>query len=393
MRISTVYAFYALLCIFSLWTLEGIGYSRWITDFWLTSASDNALVTFFIISCVFYAGFFSAEQLCARFLNKESTNVKVVTFYYNDVCFSDYRLFYAGSFILIVLICFVVFVTGVDLYKRDFYSLSDGDASFKYVVVSALNLPIGLFPALLRLISDDKNFIVNCTRRGLLLLSILLLYSIGTKLAAILGVLYSFGFYFRTGSLRYRYLLNIMLVVFVLAMVLDQRSVEFYGLATLPVTLSNAINNSADFFSLALQVLASPVLITAETFFLAGGTSLTIELSPLSGLASGWIEIADSSRINFAIPFNTIGTLAAHSFLLLYLYSIILGLLVNLLSSKIARIDRRFSSAFVIMVSVFFCGMIGQYNLRSTTRWLYLLLLIWMLVEIFDVFFSKREKK
>ena len=109
-----------------------------------------------------------------------------------------------------------------------------------------------------------------------------------------------------------------------------------------------------------------------------------VQVSPLLGDASGWYEIANAHRFNFATPTAALGELInyglGYSVTLLFL----IGLLLSLMNKRISTWKlsyRSFGTVILYSGSLYFGVLCLQYNLRSAVRIIYYLVALVFLID------------
>lgn len=105
--------------------------------------------------------------------------------------------------------------------------------------------------------------------------------------------------------------------------------------------------------------------------------ALWISINPLPGGIAGWEEIRHSLRLTRSTPYNALGELASHGWLALVTVAFVVGLLLAITTRISASLTGAYAVAgglLVLGITVFFSVSILQYNLRSSLR------LIWYIV-------------
>jgi len=108
--------------------------------------------------------------------------------------------------------------------------------------------------------------------------------------------------------------------------------------------------------------------------------SYWVSVNPLPGSIAGWNEIKDLLRFNVYTPYNTLGELAAQGWIILALTAAAAGFLFALSTGIASKLQTGFqiaASLLVLAVAVRFSLSILQYNLRTSAR-----LLWWMLLAL-----------
>lgn len=105
--------------------------------------------------------------------------------------------------------------------------------------------------------------------------------------------------------------------------------------------------------------------------------ALWVSLNPSPGFMTDWPYIRSSLRLDESTPYNALGELAAHGWIPLVIVSAAVGFVIALASNVSARIRGAYgfaASLLVLGVTSFFAVSILQYNLRSSVR------LVWYVV-------------
>lgn len=151
--------------------------------------------------------------------------------------------------------------------------------------------------------------------------------------------------------------------IFPLSEQLLTRPGELFDKFSLGAILGNIL------FSGPLTAVVANRPITTDAFW--------VSINPLPGGMTDWPNIKDSLRITKSTPYNAIGELSAHGWIILVTTSAAIGVALAL-STRIASNLRGAyglaSSLMVMGVTAFFSVSILQYNLRSSVR------LIWYIL-------------
>lgn len=141
---------------------------------------------------------------------------------------------------------------------------------------------------------------------------------------------------------------------------------------------SDSVGNIFFGFQLTAFIIASS--------FEAPSNTLPVSLSPLPGFLTNWDSVKLSLNVNRAVPLNALGELAAHSYLVLLLYFVAMGLSVSAslwrLRSLPVGVPRALATlAQAGLLAMFFLTSM-QYNLRSTTRFAYYALAVTLIAGL-----------
>ncbi len=110
--------------------------------------------------------------------------------------------------------------------------------------------------------------------------------------------------------------------------------------------------------------------ITAEAFW--------VSINPLPGGLAGWPEIGPSLRFTKSMPYNALGELGSHGWILLVAVAGLAGFVLALstrLASSLTGAAATIAALLVLGCAVFFSLSVLQYNLRSSMRIAYYALL------------------
>lgn len=114
---------------------------------------------------------------------------------------------------------------------------------------------------------------------------------------------------------------------------------------------------------------------------------LIISLNPLQGDFAGWYEINNKLRLNEATPFNTIAEMYLYGNLTCFLMFFFLGIILMFITSVFHKNLKRgrivYAMLLFVLILLFVFSSL-QYNLRSSTRLLYL-------AFVLSVFFNKKQ--
>jgi hypothetical protein len=123
--------------------------------------------------------------------------------------------------------------------------------------------------------------------------------------------------------------------------------------------------------------------------------SLAVSLDPLPGTIAGWTDLAPLLRVTFYTPYNALGELALQGTLVLILYFLVVGYLTTRLQSLATSLHGLRSAAMLLALG----GLIAafsvfslQYNLRSTTRYVWYALGLYLVLRFVPVLVSGRRR-
>jgi hypothetical protein len=114
-------------------------------------------------------------------------------------------------------------------------------------------------------------------------------------------------------------------------------------------------------------------------------------LSPMPGQLAGWVEIKDSLRVNRYTPFNALGEIATQGWLTIAIVGAAVGLLLALatrVSSNLRGAYQLAASLLLLAITIRFSLSLLQYNLRTSARHIWYLLIglaaIWSASAVFQ---------
>lgn len=275
-------------------------------------------------------------------------------------------------------------VGGAGLWSRNNYSLDVRPDSLWALLINSLEQPLGLVPVIVRFVLIRNRGYLNSLNFLYFCIVVIYLFAVGTKFASVVVALYFFAGDFRTGRFARDSIFGVVLGVVVFLLVMGQRLDGTYGVLSLVGTVPNIVDHAKESFLFSLSVVSSPVYIAAETYYAIepNWTDLVTELSPLGGVASGWYEISDFMRINYAIPYSGVGTLWAFGFFAMLLYGVFCSITFGWLERLFLNVFGPESRIFVVVISLVQVSIFTQYNLRSATRWIYYGMALCLMVYI-----------
>lgn len=115
--------------------------------------------------------------------------------------------------------------------------------------------------------------------------------------------------------------------------------------------------------------------------------ALGVSVTPLPSGLTRWSELAPVLRVNYYTPFNTLGELAAHGYLVLIAYFVFAGFLASRLQDVARRLTGHSGVVTQIAVAgllLLFSAMVLQYNLRSSARLLWYASLAYVALRLFS---------
>ena len=400
-KFSFVFLLYSLLAAIAYILSSNIDGGDALVMDYLTLSTLDTVLNFILISIVFLCGtllgerLFNSKKLVFN-TSKYGKNIGIIA-----VAVDERSKGILISYILFILVSYLY--VGEPLWLRDYYHLSEvskteseAAGSLMDLIGALAQLTIGMLPPTIRYYINENNIKVKVLNRIALFLSIVFLYGASTKMCAAVAFMYLLaGIMNNTGRFNKYSAIFFIAPFIILTLVLDQRNRMSYGILTLFDSLDSLVGNPLDVLVFGLQIVGSAVSIVAETKLDVNlsYSHLFIELSPLSGFAAGWYDIYDLRRLSFAVPYSALGTLAAYSYFYLFFYGIVYGITMVFLGKVLSKIFGTEASIFVVLTSIFVCGMLGQYNLRSTTRFIYYTFLLYMIVEtVSKLLIYKRRK-
>lgn len=392
MQFGIVYSVYVLCSLLAVVFLKALGVDFWGEINFLSTASDNAEMTFTVLSVIFAVGCYFGDYLGKYFAMPydsgwlDNSRVRID---FNSAKILEYLLIVAHVIILIL-----VSLYGGGLWSRENYQLSSDVGSIISLYTAFAELIIGIVPALSRQFASTGNKYEMYLARYLLVVCLIYLYSASTKLDSASWFLYFIVSVNKAKKISASHAIGFAASLPILAMTLHQRSIEIYGLASLSQVVSDLLSRPSEVLGFALKVFASAVYITVETYYRAGvGSELIfVELDPRPGEMAGWYDYYEFQRINGAVPFSAIGTLAAFSFWSLMGYGVLVAISMRMLGEVVLMFSHNYSKVVPLIYSVICCGFLTQYNLRASARFIYYILFIYLIVRMLSFFLIARRK-
>ncbi|MGY4859494.1 hypothetical protein [Cryobacterium sp. AP23] len=123
-------------------------------------------------------------------------------------------------------------------------------------------------------------------------------------------------------------------------------------------------------FSAPLAAVVSERTIPMNAFW--------VSVSPAFGSSSGWAEISPYLRIIPSTPYNAIGELASHGWLLLIITALATGMLLALserIAASVPGVPGTIGIMLVMAVTALYSVSILQYNLRNSSRLVWYILI------------------
>jgi len=145
-----------------------------------------------------------------------------------------------------------------------------------------------------------------------------------------------------------------------------------------------------------LSELVGNVLLSGPLTAVVSNRSIPSEafwtsLSPMPGQLAGWVEIKDSLRVNRYTPFNALGEIATQGWLTIAIVGAAVGLLLALatrVSSNLRGAYQLAASLLLLAITIRFSLSLLQYNLRTSARHIWYLLIglaaIWSASAVFQ---------
>ena len=122
--------------------------------------------------------------------------------------------------------------------------------------------------------------------------------------------------------------------------------------------------------------------------------SFWISVNPLPGTIAGWNEIKDSLRFNVHTPYNALGELAAHGWIAVAVYGLLVGMALSIASRMVLNFRGGYhtiASLFALAVTARFSLSVLQYNLRNCTRLIWWMLLGLAVIWIVSIILNRRN--
>lgn len=337
----------------------------------LTQISDAAGWIFFNLASLFTLG-----SLSSGFFLRDKRNQKIKTATVSKPGLELKRLGKFLSLMNIFIILVLFFFGGYELISRSNYEVVYENDSVSFLF-SYFEMIVGFLPVV-GIFFWNKSVKAKIYGGVSVFLSVMYLFAVGTKFSAITLLLYLIASYSRDKKISIGKLFAFLFVPILFVLVLFQRLVSDYGVATIFDGFSVFLYSGEMAIELALGVIISPIYITAETLAMRRTelSLLLLELNPLPGSMVGWYLEAESQRVNISIPFNALGTLGAYSYSFVFIYGFISSLTVGLFEKSSQAIVGGYAKVGALAISFLHLGLVYQYNLRSSFRWIYYCLII-----------------
>jgi len=391
--LSRLFVAFCCATAISYFLLNLFSFNTYLEINFLTTASDDALYTWFVLVLIFALGLIFGEFSLGFFKSKNNDSISL-RMNLNFGRFSDYGTL-IFLFYLFVVVLDLVWHGGL-LWYRGYYHLIPDSGNFEGLFQSLIELTVAFVPLLLLVFSKGDRRLK--WRADLaLFVSFFLLFGIGTKLcfAAVLFYYFTkFSLYKKLNVIDGLFLIFIFLPV--VGVLFYQRDYQLFGIYSAVALLSSSTGLSYfDFFEKALSIVASSVYITAETYVAAVGTAdlIWVELNPLPGVLAGWYDVFEFVRIGLNVPFGGIGTLGAYSFFVLFVYAFVSSVVIVQFSKFLEQWSVPLSEAFVLFFGLFYFVSLTQYNLRSSARFIYYLAFVIVVWYLINLFFTRKASK
>ena len=188
-------------------------------------------------------------------------------------------------------------------------------------------------------------------------------------------------------------ILSAFLTWFFVVIVIELRKLDIHGIVPY---FQHLLLNGIDFsfgkfginyltsFTYSLTAYLVDNIETNFEFFM-------ISIDPRFGFHSGWLEIKDQLRVNKYVPYNGLSELAAMGYWILSIYFFISGLLIKWIENSLRKIE--LGNVVVFAFAGLFTIEIAQYNLRSATRLIYYLLVVYIMYLIIKNLINMLPKK
>ncbi len=228
----------------------------------------------------------------------------------------------------------------------------------------------------------------RATSVAVALLYFILFFSLGSRSLAMAPIVFAMGAYATSPTskrLKTLLLISVGVGLILLPLPLSLRLMDAHGLIPYLSNLapdSPAVDVGAA--SLLLNLLQS-VPTVAVTAFKEPALPLWVSLNPLPGNVAGWYAVSDAYRLNVNAPYPALGELANRSVLVVATYFAVAGFVLARTDLAIRRLMARGHQLYALLlvaVSGLFAVFSLQYNLRTTTRFLYYLTALTLLAAI-----------
>ncbi len=178
------------------------------------------------------------------------------------------------------------------------------------------------------------------------------------------------------------------LAVLLLPIPLLLRSGSDHGLLPYIDILASTKFSLEDYLTSANNVLNGFGIVGTTAFRVQPITpeQLAVSLSPLTGDAAGWYEIASGLRLNFYTPYAALGELANVGWATFTISMLVLGLAFGIIERAARRIARTPRVAVLRFLPIGLCYLftiqMTQYNLRSEARLVYYAIIAALVLSI-----------
>lgn len=279
----------------------------------------------------------------------------------------------------------VVYVVGRGfhtLLSSESYLLISGSASA--TKLGFVGLPVGAMAALI--LADRRG---GARVIGTLITAgyLVLLFSAATRAMALMICSWTLLRVMHHGRLRMRHAaMTVLGLLVALSVPFNLRSSDAHGLIPYFSTLVRA---PASVLKIDMPALTNNVLFAYPlTNYVAAQDlppgSFGISVSPLPGGAAGWDEISRSLRVNLYVPFSAVGELAAYGGLATLVYMTTVAFLVSKIWSwEVFGSANSLGRLMVLATTALFALQSIQYNLRTVSRLVYLLIAAALILRFF----------
>ena len=204
-------------------------------------------------------------------------------------------------------------------------------------------------------------------------------FSFGSRRLALVPVVFALGAYAAkpvSKRLRAFLIVGVGVGIALLPLPLGLRSGGAHGLVPYFDILRGGFSGVDIGFDSVLLNLLQGVPAVAVTAFKQPAVPLWVSLNPLPGNLAGWYTVSGAHRLNVNAPYPALGELRNHSLLAMTLYFAVAGFALARADIAVRRLmahGHELYALLLVSVSGLFTVFSLQYNLRTSTRFLYFL--------------------
>ena len=345
------------------------------------------ILFFMLILSIGSIFFFYIHSILPKNLNQsaKSNNLYDVTYQgiENLKTNSNFNILLIISSFIVINLAIITLISGVG-FKTIFFYQEYLISERPFLKISGTILaPISAYLSGYSYSSASKKIAIKFFILFFIFLLIIVLLAIGSRRAALIPPLFFLGFYSSSKEIK-----NLKTTIFIILIL----SFTFYIIALVSrVMPDKGIIPLFSFFVTASEyelpydtTLFVYILNTiANSIPLATYTAMAekipesyffISINPLPGFMVGWYEIFEGLRVNKFIPYNSVGELLNHGNFFGAIYYFFIGIFLSFVQLTInAAKKRNYYLVILILQALVFLFFIFsiQYNLRSSTRYIY----------------------